>query len=758
MRYLFYVALLLSLYTSTFAVTPPADKSTSISGFVLDSATKEPIVAATITIKGTKLGALSNKSGFFSVKNIPTGKVTVRASMVGYTRFEQTIDVKENEARKITIHLASSSITSESVVVTAEREEDKREIAVSAVNIPVEQMKTIRIGGESDVFRAIQFLPGVLSSSQISSGLYIRGGSPDQNLVLVDGSNVYNPSHLFGFISTFNPEAIKDVELIKGGFPAQYGGRMSAVLDLTQKEGNKDNFEGLVSLGLISSRASLQGPIGNGSWFLGGRRTYLDLLLSAVPQDPENPLPNFNFYDVNFKVTQALGPDDKIYFSGFLTKDNLLYDAPGVTFTIGLGNKVGSVRWTHVYDESVFSTVNFSASNYSNGFKVNQSDFESEVSNSITDYSLKADVEWFATNELTIKTGYEGTMYHFKFLQDFSGQQGQAAEQDTIQPGNTNFSATDFTHALYVQGNYQFTDDFSSQVGIRASYWDTSKVFMLDPRFALRYQLAEGIAIKGAFGVFHQYFRLASLQDFSFFDTWLPNDGTVPASYARHYILSLETKPYKGYEINFDAYYKELYNLSELKQFQTAGKSVADVFYNGNGTAYGIELFAQKRIGDFTGWAGYAYGWVWGEFPDINNGAKFHPKYDRRHDFKLVGNYHMNDTWEFGGSFTFQSGQPYTLVTSRFKTTLPDENVNKSVNFEANRYALRLPASHQLNLNAVYNTTIFGLKSKVILDVYNVYSRRDIWFRVFDTQNDVTEVKDIRLLPIIPTLSLEMKF
>lgn len=743
--------------STVLSPAPNPDNLATLNGFVLDSLSKEPLVGAVVVVKGTKVGARTNKSGYFSVQNVPIGTHTITVSAIGYKKLAAQYSFSARESRKVTFELQSLNTTSQEVVVTAEREVEKRQINVSTVNVPVEQIKNIRIGGEADVFRAVQMLPGVLASSQISSGLYIRGGSPDQNLVLIDGSTVYNPSHLFGFISTFNPEAIKDVELHKGGFPANYGGRMSAVLDLTQKDGNKEKFEGLASLGLISSRASLQGPIGNGSWFISGRRTYLDLLIAAMPVDEQNPLPNFYFYDANAKINQSLGQNDRVFLSGFISKDQLNYDAQGLNFGMGIGNKTGSARWTHVWGDNLFSTVNFGTSNYSNGFSIKQSDFENSINNSISDYTLKADFEWFASNTLTAKVGYEGTWYNFSFEQNFSAEK-KSEESDSIKPGNTNLKVSDRTHAMYAHLNYQLDDNLSAQVGMRANYWDSSDVVTYDPRVALRYQLQEGLAVKAAWGVYHQYFRLATLQDFSFFDTWLPNDGSVPASYARHYILSVESRPGDGWEFNLDGYYKELYNVSELRPFQTSSKTVNDVFYNGKGEAYGVELFAQKRIGDFTGWAGYALGWVWSEFAEINGGERFHPKYDRRHDFKIVGNYKINETWEVGGSFTFQSGQPYTLVSSRVMTTLPGESVQKSLNFEANRYAFRLPNSHQLNVNASYHTTIFGLESKLVLDIYNLYSRRDIWFRVFDTQKTVTEVRDIRLLPIIPTISLEVKF
>lgn len=730
----------------------------NLNGYVVDSLTRETLVAATVSVKGTKLGARTNKSGFFAINNIPSGKQAVVISYIGYQRKEIEMTFAENEAQKVTIELASHSVQSKDVVVEADKEIEKREISISKVDIPIQQLQQLRIGGEADIFRSLQFLPGVLTSSQISSGLYIRGGSPDQNLVLIDGSNVYNPTHLFGFFSTFNPDAIKDVDLIKGGFPAEYGGRLSAVVDLTQKDGNKNEFEGDASLGLISARLSLQGPIGNGSWFIGGRRTYLDILLGLVPKDPDNPLPNFGFYDVNAKISQSLSPNDIVFLSGFASSDKLTYDATGVSFGIGISNRTGAARWTHLFGDNLFSVVNLSTSRYESGFNGDQSGYAFNVNNQIQDYTGKASLEWFASNSLTFKTGVEITKYQFDYIRNMTGTKDSTAQSGTNEGGSTNLTVNDWTYAAYGQANYQFTDLLSLQLGLRADRFQLADRTTLDPRVALRYQLQENIALKAAWGIYHQYLRLASLPDFSFFDTWMPTDSTVNPSRSIHYVLSLETEPFTGYNFNVDLYYKTLNDISEFNQFQTMPKNVSDVFFSGNGQSYGAEFFLQKKVGDLTGWIGYALGWVQERFDSINEGREFRPKYDRRHDLKIVAQYKFNDRWEVGASFVFQSGQSYTGSSSRFRALLPGQQQGSDLTVPLERYGLRLPPSHQLNINANYSSTIFGLPMRLLIDIYNVYSRRDIWFRYYDTSKDITEVTDFRLLPILPTVSIEVKF
>lgn len=752
------VLLLLLCLLATPTTGLLAQERATLNGYVEDAESKETIIGATLTVKGTKLGAIANKSGFFVIKNIPPGKQTITVSSVGYERLETEVVLEAGESRKMTFTLKQKSLLSEEVTVTAERDAEKRQIDVSRVNIPVAQLNQLRIGGESDVFRSLQYMPGILTSSQISSGLYIRGGSPDQNLVLIDGSTVYNPSHLLGFFSAFNPDAIKDVDLIKGGFPAEYGGRLSAVLNLTQKDGNRNEFEGVASLGAISSRISLQGPIGNGSWFLGGRRTYLDLLLGLLPEDKENPLPTFNFYDVNAKITQDITDNDRVSLSGFYSSDFLGLEGNDIEFDIGLSNRAGSLRWTHLFGDNLFTVLNLSGSIYKNGFGGNQTGFEFEIENTITDYTAKLSTEWFASEDLTLKGGIESTHYIFDYLKNFTGDRDSSTQSGTVTSAAANLTVKDWAYAAFLQTNYQLTELLALQLGIRGNYSDLSGILTYDPRAAVRYQWQEGIAFKAAWGIYHQYLHLASQPDFSFFDTWLPTDSTVEEGRSEQYIFSVETSPFAGYDLNVDGYYKKLYNISEVNQFTTDTKNVSDIFYSGDGEAYGMEIFFQKKSGNLTGWIGYALGWINARFDSINGGKEFRPKYDRRHDLKIVGQYRLNERWELGASFSFQSGQSYTGVTSRFRTSLPGDEGASDVTVPAQRYGLRLPPSHQLNINANYSSTLFGLPMRLLIDIYNVYSRRDIWFRYYDASKEVTTVTDVRLLPILPTVALEVKF
>lgn len=762
MRLLIFMLILsISLWVESSAAepAPPPLTGASLSGFVKDAESGETLIGATVYMPGIKKGARTNKNGYYIISGIDQGKLKVKISYVGYEVLEKEISFSKNQSIRMDFELNPTEAMTEQVTVEAEREIEKRQITMSKINVPVSQMKEIRIGGESDVFRTLQLLPGVLTSSQVSSGLYIRGGSPDQNLVLLDGMTVYNPSHLFGFISTFNSEAIKDVELIKGGYPAEFTSRLSSVVNITQKDGNRNKVGGMASLGLVTSKLSLDGPApwDGGTWFAGGRITYFDLIRPALDTDPLNPIPDIGFKDLNMKVTQEIGKNDKIFLSGFYSRDDMSFKRPGMDMNMFMGNKAGAFRWNHIFSSDVFSTFLFSTSYYNNGFNQNLSGFDMKIDNSILDFTGKYDVDYFVSDVLTLKTGVELKNYTFKYDQNWTGS-SEESEEGTTEGGRLKLKVEDWNYSGYLQGNYQFTDLMSAQAGVRVEHWKLAKKTLIDPRMAFRWQMQEWLAVKASYGKYHQYLRLSSVQDFTLFDTWLPSDTTINPSYADHFILSFETHPAEDLDLNFDVYYKKLHNISEVRNDQLEGSTVSDVFYEGEGEAYGFEVFLQKRVGKIAGWIGYGFGFVNAKFEKINNGNTFNPKYDRRHDFKAVLQYDINDTWDVGAQFQMQSGQPYTGSSSRFNKVMYGEGWGKGMTFPTDRYGLRLPMSHQLNVYGSYTTTMFGLPFRVILDVYNVYSRRDILQRQYSVDGEDTIVEDIKLLPILPTFSFELKF
>ena len=757
MRKIIFISLLLFLVFSSVVIAA----GISVGGIIADKSTGEPLIGAIVMLEGTKLGARTNKSGFYSIQNVPVGEYKIITRYLGYKQGSEKLSVKANNKNlRINIALDPDAIMTEGVQVVAEREIERREISISKVNVPVAQIKNIRISGESDLFRTLQFLPGVLTSSQVSSGLYVRGGSPDQNLVLLDGAAVYNPSHFFGFYSTFNTNAIKDVEFIKGGFDAEYGGRLSSVLNVTQKDGNRKKITGEATLGLTSMQGGIEVPVASGSMFVSGRRTYLDLLRPVFKLFTDIPLPDFYFYDINAKVTQNLGDNDKVSVSGFLSNDILTFDGFSTGISMEVGNKLLAGKWTHIFSNNLFSNVVFNYSKYRNSFSGGQADYNFILDNSIEDMTAKAHFEYLLGEDAAIKFGAEVSKMNFDFLMNFTGDTTETIQGED---GQVNLFMGDWNYSAFAQTKFNIIDYLSFQGGLRAYFFYLNNNFKFDPRVALRYMLTGNVAVKAAWGIYHQSLRIAGIPNFSIVDAWLPSDTSVDVSKSTHYIFSVETKPFDGIDINFDVYYKDMKEIGELNQMAMAfglggTEKVTDVLFIGNAYSYGAEIFVQKQMGRLTGWLGYGFGKIHATFDSINSGKTFNPKYDRTHDFKVVTQYKLFDDWEVGGTFTFQSGQPYTGATSRGNVLLPDQLQGASKTNMSDLYALRMPNSHQLNLYLAYSFTMFGKEARAVLDIYNVYNRRDILMRVYNTQQSYTTVEDIRLLPIIPSLSLEVKF
>jgi hypothetical protein len=430
-----------------------------------------------------------------------------------------------------------------------------------------------------------------------------------------------------------------------------------------------------------------------------------------------------------------------------------------------VGNRLAAARYTHIFEANKFWDNNLSYSRYQTQFGGDNSGFDFLIRNRIEDVTFKSSLEWFNSDNLTTKFGTEVNAYWFGYLQDFDGStddqdQQPDPDQQNGTDGELDLNITDINYSAFAQANYRPTELLFLQLGLRSSYWQAAETFTLDPRLAIKYTLTEDVAIKAATGIFHQNLKLATLPDFTFFDTWLPTDTTVAISRAYHYILSLETSPFQGYNLNFDLYYKYLENLSELNTIQLEqGTTTGDYFFQGTGEAYGFEVFFQKSIGDFSGWIGYGLGFVQAEFDSINFGTPFRPKWDRRHDLKLVGSYQLDSVWDFGATFVFQSGQSYTGASSFWYSRLPNDIKGRARVYPTQRWGLRLPPSHQLNIYASYGFNIAEeIPAKIILDIYNLYSRRDVWFRRFVEEDNSITNEDFLLLPILPTISFEVRF
>ncbi len=729
------------------------DSSTGvISGFIKDSTNGESIIGATVRVRDLKIGAISNKSGFFSLHVPSRVQVLVEITSLGYRSVKEKFILKDGEDRSRTYLLAPASVSGADITVEADHERERQEPQVSRVTIQPQQVADLPKAGESDIFRILQLLPGVQTSSEISSGLYVRGGSPDQNLILLDGSVLYNPSHFFGFFSTFNPDAIKDVEFIKGGFPAEYGGRLSSVLSVTDIDGDRNQTKGKFTLGLISSRATIETPLGTGALVLSGRRTYLDVLLNATGLATSLNLPGYYFYDLNLKITQNPSPNDKVTVSGYMGSDNLNFAAANAAndITMQWGNKAASGVWTHVFGSELFSKLDLSASNYSSTFTVGSNAQPFNWINGIDDYTALGSMEYFPNQQNTIKTGIQATAYHTSLK-----------IQSGTNPPNADIDRTPYYAAAYAQDEWKptlgATDPLAITAGLRVDGISSNPQIGIDPRISARYVLTPAVTLKASFGVYHQYLKLATNTLIPVFDVWQATDTSQPPERALQYVLGVSTTPFEDVNFDVEAYYKDMTNLVEMRPNVTSGSTLNDVFFVGNGKAYGIEFFLQKQEGRFTGWLGYTLAWTTRTFPDINNGKEFPPTYDRRNNFDLVFTYHANDRWTFGANYTYGTGQAYTQITALAPNA---EDGGRNIPIGGDKNALRLPPYNRLDLSATYKFSFFSEQrnAEFNFDVFNAYNYRNVWISQVDETTNPATINLVRLLPILPTFGVSVNF
>ena len=561
---------------------------------------------------------------------------------------------------------------------------------------------------------------------------------------------LYNPTHFFGFFSTFNSDAIKDVELIKGGFPVEYGGRLSAVLSVTDKDGDMNQTKGSASLGLIASRATIETPVGDGALTLSGRRTYIDVVLKATGLEQSLNIPDYHFYDLNGKFTQTLGQNDKLAISGYGGSDNLNYSngTAGSDIAVDWGNQAASVLWTHIFSSDLFAKFYATGSHYFSTLTGGLGAASFSWNNDIRDYSLYGNLDYFYQQEHEIKLGFQATDYRFLFK-----------IQAGTNPPNANFDLTPVYLAGYLQDEWKPTDRIAVTGGLRADEISAKSGVNFDPRVSGRYIINADVTLKASVGIYHQYLKLANNPTLSFFDVWLPVDSTQNVSKAVQYVLGVSTVPFEGYTLEVEGYYKTMTNLVEIRPNITSAGKLSDIFFTGDGRAYGIEFFLQKQVGKLTGWLGYTLAWTKRKFPDINNGAEYPPVYDRRNDLDLVLTYQLNDRWTLGSSFTYQTGQAYSQTVADYQQIEPD-NAGPLVTIRGAYNGLRLPPYNRLDFSGTYSFSLFSEKrnAEFDIDIYNVYNHRNVWISQVDATTNPATINYVRLLPILPTFSISVNF
>lgn len=735
-----------------------AQQTASVNGYITDSTSGETLLLANIALLEINRGVSSNTSGYYSLTNIPPGTYTMIASYIGYRRFERTITLESAQSLRLNIEMIPESTQLEDLVVESDREkEEQRNIGTSQITTAlIKQLPSVL---EPDVFRSVQLLPGVKAASDFSSGLYVRGGSPDQTLILLDQTTVYNPTHFFGFFSTFNPDAVKDVRLYKGGYPAKYGGRIGSVLDVYNKDGNRNEYQGTISLGMLASRAAVEGPYKYGSFMLAVRRSTLEPVLAALRNSTDNVPDLFYFFDINGKINFDAGSNDRLSVAFYSGQDRVIFPF-GDDAEIGLtyGNQTLSSSWRHIFSDKLFGTATGTYSRYFNRpeFKFGGTPFERK--NDIYDFSLKGDFEYLLNEYHTLSAGIWTGILTLRVNDRFDNSD---TFNSRIQSNYT---------SLYLQDEWRPNNQWITTGGIRLSAFSSGNYVRMEPRLSLEYRVRPQIRLQAAYGRYYQYLTLISNEAFAGFDIWLTTDDGVPPSYGDQFVIGAKTQPFSGYGLDAEVYFRTMRDLFELDPFvaDPAGLEYSELFRFGEGYAYGVELFFEKQTGRLTGFVGYTFGVTERKFPGFNtdvlddpSNARFYPpKYDRKHDMNFVLNYRLSSRWSLTTVFNYATGQAYTEPLGRTAfSNVPWGNNSRDTFVIGRVNASRLPSYHRMDIGFARTGTLFGMGiSEWQFQIINVYSRRNVWFYNYDFDSNPLQRSDVTLLPILPAITYTVSF
>jgi hypothetical protein len=782
----------------------------TLSGYLKDSLTNEFLIGAAVQIENTSIGSSSNAYGYYSI-TVNKGKVTLLVNYIGYEQKSLTIDVASNVTLDISL---KEKMTSLKEVIVSSTKKDQKIIStdMSVEKISAKDIKQIpMVLGEADVIKSIQLLPGVSAPNEGSGGFNVRGGSADQNLILLDEAIVYNPSHLFGFFSVFNADALKDATIYKGGIPSKYGGRLSSVLDIRMREGNNKKFTATGGIGLLSSRLTLEAPIGkvhedgaNGSFLLSARRSYADVFL-PLSSDTTINRNKLYFYDLNFRSNYRLSSKDRIFLSGYFGRDKI--DVPN-GFGNSWGNITSTLRWNHLFSPKLFMNVSAIYSNYDYAitfYPGNSFQWNSSLSN----VNFKADFDYYAGEKHKIKFGIGSILYQFN-----PGNIKPFGANSTINPTNYKGKRAVENYA-YLQDDYRISNRLTIMYGLRISQFaqmanDSIPVyengkpvvynpvinnyekgtissyknyrknellnnsFGFEPRLSLNYQVNEVSSIKLGYNRMYQYIHLLSTATSPTpLDIYTPSSSFIKPQVADQ-IATGYFRNFKDniFEFSVEAYYKWMQNQFDFIDGASPilNNSPETILLNGNARSYGLEFMVKKSEGRFTGWISYTLSKAERRTPGIdggkgiNNGAYYVTNYDKPHNIAVTGNYQISERWSFSANFIFQTGRPATYPESKYTFN------GLSIPEYSERNAHRLPNYHRLDIAA----TLKGKqtkrwKSQWIFGIYNVYNRQNaanITFKETLTNNNSetglgtgnNKAYKLTYFGLVPSISYEFKF
>lgn len=767
-----------------FPLLLTAQEKFTVSGTVRDGQSGETLIGASVAVVAADIGTITNEYGFYSLTLEARDSVQLLFSYVGFQSEVRSLFLDKHTT--LDVEMGSGVQLDEVVVKANSFQEQLNSTEMSVEVITTEEARLIPVLlGESDILKTIQLKPGIPSGSEGTTGLFVRGGGSDQNLIVLDEAVVYNANHLFGFFSTFNTDAVKDLKIYKGGFPAQYGGRLSSVIDVKLKEGNNKQLAGSGGIGLIASRLTLEGPIekNKSSFIVSGRRTYVDLLTRSVNRanqnnEDYNPIPNYYFYDLNTKINFQFGEKDRLFLSSYFGRDVFGFDGDFFDFDFDWGNATGTVRWNHVFNPKLFANTTFTYSDYQYNIKNKVTGFSFEVGSNIRDANLKSDFYLALNNAHTLRFGANLTRHQF------SVGRLQAGSTD----GLINFSAgQDFTA---LEGGAYFSDDWSVGSRLKVNYGLRLSAFAneqqtyagLEPRLSARYTLNERWSLKASYARMYQYLHLVASSGITLpTDIWYPSSQRVKPQRSDQVAAGFSYLLGKRYFLTVESYYKDQQNALEFVDGAQlfANNDLEQEFAIGKGRGYGLEVSIEKKEGALTGWIGYTLAFVErGEFKLLDDSRRFaqqgyfSPVYDRRHDVSVVAMYNLSRRLSFTATFVYGSGDLRWLPTGRFTFgDVEGSEFEPVVPDYETRNNYRLPPYHRLDLGAVWRFFPSWGESDLTFSVINAYDRRNTFFLYLEPEfRDLGEdqnsiqfpekiaAKQVSLFPILPSVTWNFKF
>jgi len=795
-RKLFFYGLLISSFITTKQL---AAQKFTITGFIEDASSGERLIGATVFDEISKSGIVANVYGYYSL-TLPAGPVKISYSFVGYQPFILDFNLGRDTLIKVEL---SPSLQLKEVVISAQKESQVEQSQMSVIDIPIHTIKSLPMFmGERDLLKAIQLFPGVQSGGEGTTGLYVRGGGPDQNLILLDGVPVYNADHLFGFFSVFNPDAIQHVSLVKGGFPARYGGRLSSVLDIRMKEGNNKEYHGEFSVGLISSKLMVEGPIkkNKSSFIISARRTYIDLLVKPfVKAFDDKSSGGYYFYDFNTKLNYILSDKDRIFLSMYTGqdrayvkyKDSYYYNDTKYEHSskggLDWGNITTAFRWNHIYNKKWFSNVTATFSRFrfevgeqflskeTTGGVTKTTDFMFKYFSGIHDLALKADFEYHPSPKHRILLG-ASDIYHtfspgstiFKF-----NDSGDSNNFETTY-GNKKVYAHEIS--LYAEDEFTVNPRFKFNAGVHASFFPVHGTFhhSIQPRLNARYIIKENWSAKIAASKMTQYILLLTNSGIGLpTDLWLPATKNIKPQESWQYAAGVFHDLKNGIEVSLEGYYKQMYNLIEYKEgadFFSAAQNWEDKIETGKGNAYGAEVLIRKSKGKTTGWIGYTLSWANREFENLNFGKPFPFRYDRRHDIGIAITHEISENIDIGIVWVYGTGNAVSLPIEKYPAISATGRYDyymdsySSVQYYDGRNGFRAPSYHRLDLGVNLHKKLKRGERTWSFNIYNAYNRKNPFMIFFSNEYDnwsgtpTTRLKQISLFPLIPSFSYSFKF